>query len=161
SHPASHDERVFRTSGTTGIGVRGLHPFRTTATYELAALSFARRMLWPDGAPRRTIVLAPPPLEAPDSSLGFMMDCFVRAIGGPASWHVVGSRIDRAGLAGAVAGARATCEPVLVLGTSFAFVHLVDALRGETLSLPRSSRIMQTGGFKGRTREVEPELLRS
>jgi hypothetical protein len=58
-------------------------------------------------------------------------------------------------------------EPVALLGTSFAFVHLLEAFeRGSyadvKLRLPRGSRIMETGGFKGRSREVtRDELYRS
>ncbi|HEY6460439.1 MAG TPA: acyl-protein synthetase, partial [Polyangiaceae bacterium] len=48
----------------------------------------------------------------------------------------------------------------LLLATSFALVHLLDALHGERIALPTGSRIMQTGGFKGRSREVGPDELR-
>jgi acyl-CoA synthetase (AMP-forming)/AMP-acid ligase II len=49
-----------------------------------------------------------------------------------------------------------TGEPVLLAGTSFTFVHLFDALREHRRSyrLPTGSRAMDTGGFKGRAREV-------
>jgi hypothetical protein len=66
------------------------------------------------------------------------------------------------GLTRACAEARAAGDPALVLGTSFAFVHLLDATpRGaRSLALPPGSRVMQTGGFKGRSREVEAGELR-
>jgi hypothetical protein len=49
---------------------------------------------------------------------------------------------------------------VLMLGTAFAFVHWLDGLRAdERYSLPPGSRLLETGGFKGRSREVaRPEL---
>ena len=42
------------------------------------------------------------------------------------------------------------------LGTTFALVHWTDALResGTRFRLPAGSRLMDTGGFKGRSREV-------
>ncbi len=49
---------------------------------------------------------------------------------------------------------------MLVLGTSFAFVHLVDSVGQDSFHLPRRSRVMQTGGYKGRSREVPPDVLR-
>ena len=49
---------------------------------------------------------------------------------------------------------------MLVLATSFALVHLLDALGDDMLPLPVGSRAMQTGGFKGRSREVAPDALR-
>lgn len=167
AHPPEADERVFRTSGTSlGAASRGEHPFRTTATYELAALAWGERLLWPDGARLRAIVLAPPLHEAPDSSLGFMIDRFAARLSGPASWHVRGGELDAAGFARACAEARASSEPALVLGTSFAFVHLIEHLieaklpEGAAL-LPEGSRVMQTGGYKGRSREVPAEELRA
>jgi hypothetical protein len=45
------------------------------------------------------------------------------------------------------------------MGTSFAFLHLIDGLGGQRLDLPGSSRVMHTGGFKGRSREVAPADL--
>jgi hypothetical protein len=39
-------------------------------------------------------------------------------------------------------------------------VHLIDALAGRVLALPEGSRAMQTGGFKGRSREVSAQELR-
>jgi hypothetical protein len=49
---------------------------------------------------------------------------------------------------------------MLLAGTAFAFVHLEDALGPARLALPAGSRVMQTGGFKGMTREVDSGELR-
>jgi hypothetical protein len=50
---------------------------------------------------------------------------------------------------------------LLLCGTAFAFVHWLEALeqRGLRLSLPAGTRIMETGGFKGRARELPREQL--
>jgi acyl-CoA synthetase (AMP-forming)/AMP-acid ligase II len=61
----------------------------------------------------------------------------------------------------AVVDASKRGAPVLLMGASFAFVHVFDALRDERLVLPPDSRIMHTGGFKGRSREVAPDELRA
>jgi hypothetical protein len=68
----------------------------------------------------------------------------------------------RTTLAGALREAEREEEPVCILGTSFAFVHLLDHLRarGMTFRLPAGSRVMDTGGYKGRSREVSPAQLR-
>jgi hypothetical protein len=159
------DARVFRTSGTSlGPGARGEHPLRTTATYELAALAWGARMLWPDRERLRALVLAPPLEDAPDSSLGFMLDRFAAHLGGPASWHVraraAQAELDAPGFERACAEARAAGEPAIVLGAAFAFVHLLEARPAANRRLPEGSRAMQTGGFKGRSREVPAEALR-
>jgi len=161
AHPAELDERVFRTSGTSDV-LRGEHFFRTTRTYEAAAVRWGRAMLFFElGPDTPTIALAPPLAECPDSSLGFMIDRFARALGGPASWHLHEGAIDVESLTRACAEARRRGVPALVLGTSFAFVHLSEAADRGDLTLPAGSRAMQTGGFKGRAREVSPGEMRA
>jgi hypothetical protein len=117
-------------------------------------------MLWPDRDRLRALVLAPSATESPDSSLSFMLDRFAAHLGGQASFHVRAGELDVAGFARASAEARRSGDPTLVLGTSFAWVHLLDAAAGDDLSLPLGSRAMLTGGFKGRSREVSPAELR-
>ena len=54
-------------------------------------------------------------------------------------------------------------QPVGVLGTAFSFVHLLDHMEatGKRVILPKGSRAMETGGYKGRSREVaKPQLRR-
>ena len=50
-------------------------------------------------------------------------------------------------------------EPYALLGASFSFVHVIDEMsqRGETFKLPLGSRILDTGGFKGQSRELEAD----
>lgn len=169
AHPRDCDVALFRTSGTTqGAATRGEHPLRTTETYEHAAMSWGRLFLWPDRSDLRALVLAPPLVEQPDSSLGFMLDKFAHAFTQrPAFLVRLGAggeaTIDLLGMARAAAEARAARHPVLVLATSFALVHLLDQLASERhdMQLPPGSRVMQTGGFKGKSREVAAEALRA
>jgi hypothetical protein len=50
-------------------------------------------------------------------------------------------------------------QPVCLAGTAFHFVNLIDG--GLRFQLPPGSCVMETGGFKGRSREVaKPELYR-
>jgi Acyl-protein synthetase, LuxE len=161
AHPPEQDRRIFRTSGTSqGTEARGEHPMRTTVTYELAALRWGARMLWPDDRRFAVVVLAPSASEVPDSSLSFMIDQFVRAVGERVAYVVQGNELDLDFLQRAVGDAEFLGFPVLVLGTSFAFVHLIDRGGGRDFRLPPHSRLMQTGGFKGRSREVHPDELR-
>jgi hypothetical protein len=156
AHPSEDDARCFMTSGTTA-GARGMHPMRTTETYELAALTWGERMLFRDRPRMPMIVLASPEVLAPESSLTFMLARFAGRLGGDASWHYDGRELDVKGI---VARAQSATVPTLVAGTSFAFVHLLDTLGEARLPLPRGSRVMQTGGFKGRARVVEAAELR-
>jgi hypothetical protein len=51
------------------------------------------------------------------------------------------------------AAAGAAGEPVVVASTAFGWVMLVEWLAGRSLPLPTGSRIMETGGYKGRSAE--------
>jgi hypothetical protein len=165
-HPRDCDVALFHTSGTSqGANLRGEHPLRTTETYELAAMSWGRRFLWPDRADLRALVLAPAIAEQPDSSLGFMLDKFAHAFPRrPAFLVHLGpegeAKIDLPGMARAAAEARHERQPAIVLATSFALVHLLEAKGALDLRLPAGSRVMQTGGFKGKSREIAPDVLR-
>jgi hypothetical protein len=154
---------TFRTSGTT-LGARGAHAMREVGTYDAAALAFGGAMLFRGLTPPvPVLVVGPSPDEAPDSSLTHMCALFARALGpgAPAedTFFVREGALDVAGLRARVASFSPT-TPVVVLATSFALVHLLDALHGEALSLPAGSRVMQTGGTKGKSREVAPGELR-
>ena len=160
----AHSIAAFRTSGTT-VGARGSHAMRDVGTYEAGALVTGRHWLardWKDPVP--VVVLAPPPAVMPDSSLGHMCARFVEAFGEPAkpeeTWLIDGEVIDVSMFDERIARALAKRQPMLVLATSFALVHLLDALGDDIFKLPPGSRVMQTGGFKGKSREVAADELR-
>jgi Acyl-protein synthetase, LuxE len=152
---------VFRTSGTS-IGARGAHEFATLETYHAGALAFgAAHLLAPIPASPQVLVLGPSAASAPDSSLASMNSCFAGtwSTPGPATFLIPNGSIELPAIRSALADAQRTNTPVLLLATSFALVHLFDALAGEPLALPANSRLMQTGGYKGKSRSVEPAEL--
>jgi hypothetical protein len=159
-------EAVFRTSGTTrGAASRGTHYIPDLALYHGSLLpSFAARVL-ADGARPLMLSLLPPAAEMPDSSLAHMVHILIERLGAEGSVHCasVAGGIDSAALARALRSAEAAGTPVCLLGTSFSFVHWIDELRraGERFRLPAGSRLMDTGGFKGRVREVPADELRA
>jgi hypothetical protein len=153
---------IFETSGTTAGGRSGRHYMRTTALYDAALLPpFAAHVL--EGpASIRMLSLGPSPRLSPHSSLGHMLGRVMAAFGAPGSAEFARpSGIDLDGLVQALEEAVASSEPVLLLGTAFAFVHALETLAPARLPLPPGSRLMDTGGYKGRSREVpRDELLR-
>lgn len=158
------DEAVatFRTSGTTVAG-RGVHALRDVGTYNAAAVAFGRAMLLPQAARSvAVLVLGPSEVDAPDSSLAHMCGLFARTFGGaprPDAYFVRAGSLDVESLRARVASLDPR-SPAIVLATSFALVHLHDVLGNAALTLPADSRVMQTGGLKGRSREVAAEELR-
>lgn len=156
AHPPEDDVRVFRTSGTTH-GTRGEHALKDLSLYDRAAYAAAHHALFRAGTPRRLVMLAPPPDEAPDSSLSYMLGRFAEWFATETVWAFADGRL---GL-DALARALDTDAPVGVLGTSFALVHAEDGLGDRRFALADQSLVMQTGGYKGRSREVAPDALRA
>lgn len=156
-------QAVFRTSGTTGGAAgRGEHRVPDLSLYHASLLpNFAAHLL-PGGARPPMISLIPSPREVPDSSLSHMIGVVEAELAPETRYFVDGDgRLDEHGLRFALGEAESVQAPVLVVGTAFAFVHLLDALaaRSTRFRLPEGSRVMETGGFKGRSRTVPREEL--
>jgi hypothetical protein len=176
-HPPELDAVRFQTSGTTAAA-RGTHALRRSDSYRQIAVAGGRQALvtaWPQQ--RIVVALAPHPGSPGSSSLGFMMRAFMEDLDGralvsdptgaafdpdsPARWLSGTRGLDIAGLSRAALIAIERQEPLLVLSTAFALMALVDELGGKKLRSPKQTVVMQTGGFKGRTRAIAPEKLRA
>jgi hypothetical protein len=150
SFPKELERATFRTSGTSQVRRGELH-LDTLELYEASLLPPIRRLLFPDleeGERAELIVLAPSPAELPDSSLSHMFGCMLDAIG-----------TDESRFAGdlSLRDLEDAERPLTLCGTAFAFVHLLDG--AGRARLPDGSRILETGGFKGRSREVSRDAL--
>jgi hypothetical protein len=165
SGDAARAEAVFRTSGTTlGEERRGEHYLLDLSLYHDSLLpNFAAHLL-PDDAELPMLSLLPPAAEMADSSLAHMIAVVIDRLGAPGSgsYATVADGIDEAALGAVLRRYEEAGTPVCLLGTSFAFVHWTDALceRDESFELAPGSRLMDTGGFKGRSREVDADELR-
>jgi hypothetical protein len=157
---------TFRTSGTTlGTGLRGRHHVADPSIYRAAALRHFRDYVLPDGARPALLVVAPPFAEEPESSLCRMIDWIAAdLVAGPARYFVHGRDLDERGLAAALRESEPRREPVLVCGVTHALIRFLDFCRSEGLRfrLPYASRIVDTGGTKGRSRPMSRNgLLRA
>lgn len=160
SIPAGERTRVFCSSGTTEQRPsRHFHHARSLAIYESSVVSWAEKHLPLDGT--SLLFLTPAPKEAPHSSLVHMFDvlsghgreaAFAGALGTDGAWHV------NIPAAMAWLTERATSQqPVAIMGTAFNFVHLFDALQAAAdarIALPSGSWVLETGGYKGRSRAM-------
>lgn len=152
-------EAVFRTSGTSsGRERRGEHHVASLGLYRAAAQGAYRAALFDRAGTLCLIALVPAPGDAPDSSLGAMAGFVAEEPEvSSASWAFDPEQgVRPAVVRRAVARADA---PVLLLATAFALVHLLDALGDSRLPLPPGSRVMETGGFKGRAARVDRRAL--
>jgi hypothetical protein len=176
AHPRASDVARFLTSGTTGGS--GCHSFRSLDTYAELSVRWGRAaLLGTRSGPCVVLALAPPFEPERRSSLGYMMQHYMREHDGrglvapaldsvshgahsfdplePGRWLLQSGSVDVLGLRRGVERAAQRGEPVLLLATSFALVWLLDVLGGAELPLPAGSVVMLTGGFKGRARSVD------
>lgn len=148
----------FQTSGTTaGLELRGRHYFDKLDLYAACARPVFKRFVLPDRERIPMLMLAQDPDRNPHSSLSWYLAQQSAAFGTPADgWYVDEQGLRLADLERSL---RQADGPVALLGTAFAFVHLADS--GVRVTLPPGSRVMETGGFKGKSREVDrAELYR-
>jgi Acyl-protein synthetase, LuxE len=116
-------------------------------------------------------ILTPPPAQAPHSSLVHMFEtvrqklgaaetAFVGKLAADGSWTLDFNAVVDALLSGGDGASpppqTPDARPLLLLGTAFSFVHLLDFLAEQDLrfQLPAGSRVMETGGYKNRSRSI-------
>ncbi|HET6466153.1 MAG TPA: long-chain fatty acid--CoA ligase [Nitrospiria bacterium] len=147
-------EKVFFTSGTSqGPAKRGRHSVPRLEIYRAAVLpNFAAHLL-PDGLLPRMLFLTGSPETWPHSSLAHMMELVHQEYGsGRADYYIDGSGLNIDRLLHSLSEACERDEPVILTGVTLAFHQILEQVRNHRLSfrLPPGSRIMDTGGFKGR-----------
>ena len=158
--PADRAVRVFHTSGTTR-GEPGKHYLDTLTLYEAAIVPHFRTYLLPDGERLPMLALTPPPGQAPHSSLSHMMGVVGRELAPSIDYFVHQGQLAIDPLRRRLDHHHRRGEPVLMLGTAFALVAMLDTCRehGWRWPLHPESRAMPTGGLKGRSRQVAPHEL--
>jgi hypothetical protein len=164
--PPEQRTAFFYSSGTTGqVRSRHFHNAKSLAVYETSLLPWFQAHIGPQKRP--FIMLTPALAEAPNSSLVHMFDVVQKNFGAANSaftgyadadgaWHVDLEKTVRVLEQAISAG-----QPVLLLGTAFTFVHLLDHLVESKvqLALPPESGAMETGGYKGRSRSLSRQEL--
>jgi hypothetical protein len=165
--PPEERTSVFHSSGTTGESrSRHFHNQESLAIYGESVLRwFEPNVLQSKSPKRRVLCLTPPPSAAPHSSLVHMFELVRREFGGADSAFL--GRLNHSGdwqidFAKAVTVLEQAMEQrLLLLGTAFNFVHLLDYLAEQKLRyrLSPGSTVMETGGYKGRSRALDKEQL--
>ncbi len=147
---------VFRSSGTTGER-RSVHsqPFPDLyravidATLPEAFLAGLERPPMLSLVPARAVL--------PDSSLAFLADHAIARFGAADSATVFGPRgLDSKAARSWLAARQRDRRPAAILATALALASLLEALERLDLRfrLPAGSRVFETGGFKGKRREI-------
>jgi hypothetical protein len=166
--PVVERTAVFHSSGTTGQQPsRHFHNADSLALYETSVLAWFEAHFQSAIGNWQLAILTPPPAEAPNSSLVHMFETIRRQCGSGSPVFFGSAAADGAwalNLDVAVEFLRkaaASRQLLLLLGTAFSYVHLLDhmAERNLQLKLPPGSCALETGGYKGRSRSVPKSAL--
>jgi phenylacetate-coenzyme A ligase PaaK-like adenylate-forming protein len=141
-----HPEFVFESSGTTH-STPSRHLVADLALYR-ESFTRAFTLFYGDPSKRCILALLPSYLERKGSSLVAMMDHLIRLSGHPGS----GFYLDNLeGLSATLDKRNKDGYPTLLLGVSFALLQLAEKY---PMKLGENIIIMETGGMKGRGREL-------
>lgn len=157
--PPAERTHFFQSSGTTEQRrSRHFHSGESLAVYEASLLNWFRHQF---NLTSQLLALTPPPAQATNSSLVHMFDVvrqnfraqdvFVGSLDVDGAWTLDFDKVLQR-----LRAIVETNQPCLLLGTAFSFVHLLDFLSEQNLrlQLPFGSRVMETGGYKGRSRTL-------
>jgi hypothetical protein len=158
--PPDSRTTVFHSSGTTAQNPsRHFHSRESLSLYEASLLAWFASSV--QAAPTRMFFLTPPPEQAPHSSLIHMFGALKKACSVTDS-NFLGHmdpnetwKIDFHKLS----SMQQSDTPVILFGTAFNFIHLLDFLGQNRSPLPPGSMIFETGGYKGRSREIPKSEL--
>jgi len=152
---------VFRSSGTLGER-RSVHHHPFPDLYRDAIDASFPAACLPRGDRPPMLALVPSRDLVADSSLGFMVAHVLERFGGEGSRYGIGARGVELGTCRSwLSGMQRAGRPVLILATALALADLVDIVERIALRfrLAAGSAVFETGGFKGRRREVDREQL--
>jgi hypothetical protein len=174
--PPEERTSVFHSSRTTEQQPsRHYHNATSLALYEASLLPWFSRHLLPESempatgkqSPPALLFLTPPPTAVPHSSLVHMFATIERNM--TRSDAIFVGELDNSG--GWVLNIHKTIDSLqrlitlkrtaVILGTAFSFVPLLNHLgeAGLQFQLPLGSRVMETGGYKGRSRALTRQEL--
>jgi hypothetical protein len=173
SIPDALRTRVFYSSGTSGQQrSRHWHHEASLQLYRAALKPWFARHVLPQadaGASGKWLMVSftPPPALAPHSSLVEMMATVMESWGLPQSVFLGQANsegdwvLDLPKTTAVLQSVSQQGQPVVLMGTAFNFVHWLDYLdsQGARIPLPPGSCLMETGGYKGRSRAVPPAEL--
>lgn len=144
---------VFMTSGTSS-GKKGKHYHKDLDIYDLSAKTSFQKYVTDDIRPMA--ILFPDEKEMKNSSLSHYLTMLKQQVGtDDSAFFVTDKGLQKEQFIHWIAEHKD--EPVMILGASYSFVHLLDELQ-ETYQLGplhEKSMIFDTGGYKNNSRELK------
>ena len=140
---------LFKSSGTTGMQ-RSCHAVADVSLYERSFLPTYEQFIGPLKE-QLIFALLPNYVEQGESSLVYMVDHLIRATDHPLSGFYLN---DATALLQAIEKGRKTGRKLVLFGVTYALLDLAET--GVDLS---DVQIIETGGMKGRRKEISKEML--
>ncbi len=160
--PELERKTVFHSSGTTiASPSRHFHHSKSLALYEDSLWAWFQRHFPFPGSAYQVAALTPSPAQAPHSSLIHMFEVIGRRLASKVlvfgetlaggAW-----RLDMGDITTFLKTSIASEQRILLCGTAFSYVHLLDHLRecSQRFLLPPGSCVLETGGYKGYSRSL-------
>jgi hypothetical protein len=154
------DGRTFMTSGTTKKGIQGKSYHPTLKIYDQSMIKNFKNRFMKEKDTIEMGILFPDEKIMPNSSLAHYLTLALKHFGTKSS----GFRLNQNGINFEKIFEDLDCSqanrtPYAILGASFSIVHLVDEMIkiNKTYKLPLGSKILDTGGFKGKSRLLGPD----
>lgn len=148
---------VFYSSGTTNINHRSKHYISNLNIWEESMRAGFKKNVLPNTDKIRILSLFPGMADNPNSSLSRYISTAIREFGTENS-HIFfeNNQLNYSELIVALQEAEKNHEPILLLGASFSYDHLLAYLQQnhQSFNLAKESIIFDTGGFKGKSKEV-------
>ncbi|MGP3640210.1 LuxE/PaaK family acyltransferase [Lentilactobacillus hilgardii] len=160
--PITKDESVFMSSGTTDPTHRSRNYHPVFNVWDASMKYPFKQYVLPDRSKMTILGLFPSAITNSNSSLSRYVSKAIDYFGDSKSHVFVNENgMDYQGIVSALNEAQTHRYPVMLLGASFSYVHLLDYLKENNLTfkLPKDSRLFDTGGFKGQSRSISPEKL--
>ncbi len=149
-HSHRQEEIIFKSSGTTGIG-KSRHYVVDLSLYDRSILNGFQHFY---GSPSDYCILSllPSYLEAGNSSLVYMAGYLMKRSGHPENGFFLS---EHEKLLKKISILRKNKQKTLLLGVSFALLALAEKYKADMSGVT----IMETGGMKGRRKEIVREEL--
>ena len=160
--PEENAVASFYSSGTT-TDAKSIHRFLDLGLMQRSIIFQYGNMIGRSIFPNTHILsLMPSAAENPHSSLGYMIQYIMDTLGGnkSRSFFSMKDGLDVDALRATLKECAQNDEPVHIMGPAFAYVALLDALKDETFSCAPRSALLETGGYKGKSREIPKSELR-
>lgn len=153
--PISTAQYVFQTSGTSQDN-KGRHYYHDMTLYDATIkMRFMSGLGLSNNDSPIFRVLTPAFSENPHSSLSYMFQKVLEWFGAAGSrFYFQNNEMDAKQLAQDLMEDIQYGRAPVLLGTAFSFINFCDYLQEINLALPTGSRLLETGGLKGRTRSV-------